>query len=73
MLSLIEAYPTLFKLDSNPDSLYIALSGDNLESVIKPELRKDWEIARRDWFPRTDTKENAAFDLRTPGMYCATY
>lgn len=52
---------------SDADSLYIALSGDNLESVIKPELRKEWEIVKKDWFPRTDTKENAAFDLRTPG------
>ena len=49
------------------DSLYFALSGKTLDDVIRPELREEWEEAKRKWFPRTDTPENIAFDKRTPG------
>ena len=48
------------------DSLYLALSADSLDKVIKPGMWDEWVIARKKWFPRTDTPENAAYDRRTP-------
>lgn len=49
------------------DSLYMALSGNSLEEVIKPELREEWDSIKHLWFPRTDNEENKAYDKRTPG------
>lgn len=45
----------------------MALSGDSMEDLIKPELREEWESVKHEWFPRDDTSENIAYDLRTPG------
>ena len=41
----------------------------NLESVIKPEKRVEYEREKGQWFPRDDTAENRAFDKRTPGLF----
>ena len=49
------------------DSLYMALSAESIEAVIKPELRDEFKAVKSQWFPRTDTADNAAFDTRTPG------
>ena len=49
------------------DSLYMALSGESLDELIKPDMRQEWQDIKHDWFPRTDTPENEAYDKRTPG------
>jgi len=51
------------------DSMYIATSAENLDDVIKPEMRDQYEKERHLWFPRTDTPEHADFDKRTPGLF----
>ena len=55
------------------DSAYIALSGDTLEEVIKPDLRQVYDIAKKNWFPWNDTPEHAAYDKRTPGLFKEEY
>ena len=45
----------------------MALSGNSIDELIKPELMEEWNRVKYDWFPRTDTAENRAYDLRTPG------
>ena len=49
------------------DSLYMALSADSLDDVIKPGLENEWFEEKKRWFPRTDTPENIQHDKRTPG------
>ncbi len=51
------------------DSAYIALSGDSIEELVKPELRAQYHQDKSKWFPRNDTPENAAYDKRTPGLF----
>ena len=55
--------------EMDTDSAYLALSKDNLKSVIKPEKRVQYEREKCQWFPRDDTAENHAFDKRTPGLF----
>lgn len=47
--------------------MYLALSGETLDELVKPELKDEWQRIKYLWFPRVDTPENAAFDRRTPG------
>ena len=56
-------------LEMDTDSLYMALAGDSVDALVKPELREEFEAVKDQWFPRTDTKENAAYDKRTPGLF----
>lgn len=49
--------------------MYMALSGDCLDAVIKPHLQEEFNRVKNQWFPRTDTPANAAFDKRTPGLF----
>ncbi len=51
------------------DSAYFAISGDSIESLVKPELRDHFEIEKHKWLPRTDTVEHARYDKRTPGLF----
>ena len=44
------------------DSAYMALSGESLESLVKPDLREAFEANKAHWFPRTDTSEHRAYD-----------
>ncbi|XP_078601001.1 uncharacterized protein LOC144876010 [Branchiostoma floridae x Branchiostoma japonicum] len=55
--------------EMDTDSAYIAISADKLEDVIKPDMRDSYFREKSDWFPRTDTKQNAAYDKRTPGLF----
>jgi hypothetical protein len=54
------------------DSAYMALS-DDFEKLIKQELRKEFEDDKKNWFPRTDTTENEAYDKRKPGLFKIEY
>ena len=53
----------------NTDSVYIAISGDSVESLLKPELKAEFEQDKCKWFRRTDTAEHKAYDKRTPGLF----
>src|SRR5271165_5108450 len=54
------------------DSAYMALT-DSFEKLIKPKLQKEFELDRYNWFPRTDTPENEAYDRRKPGIFKEEY
>ena len=45
----------------------VALSGESVDDVIKPELRAEYEREKHAWFPRDYNDEVRAFDKRTPG------
>ena len=55
------------EMDTN--SSYIAIAGDSVESLVKPELRVEFDQDKCNWFPRTDTPEHKAYDNRTPGLF----
>ena len=55
--------------EMDTDSAYIAISGDSVESIVKPELKAEFEQDKCNWFPRTDTAEHKAYDKRTPGLF----
>jgi hypothetical protein len=46
---------------------------DDFEKLIKPELRKEFEQDKKNWFPRTDTLENEDYDKRKPGLFKIEY
>lgn len=52
------------------DSLYMALSAEKLDDLIKPGLWDEWLKVKNEWFPREDNIENKAYDKRTPGNLC---
>ncbi|XP_072043754.1 uncharacterized protein [Amphiura filiformis] len=56
-------------VEMDTDSAYIALAGESLEELVKPELRERFHKEKHQWFPRTDTLANAAHDKRTPGLF----
>jgi hypothetical protein len=55
--------------ETDTDSAYIAFSNENVDSLIRPELLAEYKNDIVNWFPRTDTAENIAFDKRTPGLF----
>ena len=73
--------------EMDTDSAYMAISGSNLEDVIKPEMRTkylqemkgfctDMDIeadAQHHWFPRTCCAKHAKYDKRTPGLFKLEY
>ena len=55
--------------EMDTDSSYIAIAGASVESLVKPELRVEFDQDKCNWFPRSDTPENKAYDKRTPGLF----
>ena len=55
--------------EMDTDSAYIAISGDSVESLVKPGLKAEFEADKCNWFPRTDTAEHKAYDKRKPGLF----
>ena len=51
------------------DSGYISFCSDDFQSMVRPELKEEFAREKAKWFPRTDTKENAAYDLRLIGLF----
>lgn len=49
------------------DSLYMSLSGPTIESVVRPELRAEFERVKGSWMVRDDTVEHTRHDSRVPG------
>ena len=70
------------ELEMDTDSLYLALSEENLEDIILPQKRNQWEAIRsRDctdsftanatgnFFPRTCCTAHKKHDKREPGLF----
>jgi len=55
-------------IECDTDSLYMALSGPNIESVVRPELRQQFEAERGQFLTRVDTEEHIQHDRREPGI-----
>ena len=55
--------------EMDTDSAYIAISGESIEKLVKPELTTEFQQDKKNWFPRTDTAEHKAYDKRTPGLF----
>jgi len=55
-------------IEMDTDSAYLAMTND-FESLIKAELKDEFEKDKYNWFPRTDSKENKAYDKRKPGLF----
>ena len=55
--------------EMDTDSAYVALSGESVDDLIKPELRAEYERVKFAWFPRDYNAEVSAFDKRTPGLF----
>ena len=51
------------------DSLYMSITSENFEDLIKPELKEEYAKDRSNWFPRNDTKEHTIYDNRTMGLF----
>ena len=91
-LRMLELYYNFFKkfcdtdkyeeLEMDTDSLYLALSEENLEDVILPEKRAEWDQLRSkdcndnftanatdNFFPRTCCKVHKKHDKREPGLF----
>ena len=56
-------------LEMDTDSLYMALAGDSVDALVKPESREQYQKVKDQWFPRNDTTEHTAYDKRTPGLF----
>ena len=55
--------------EMDTDSAYIVIAGQSVESLVKPELKGKFKADKANWFPRTDTPEQKAYDKRTPGLF----
>ena len=55
--------------EMNTDSAYIAISGESVESLVKPELRAEFHQDKCNWFWRTDTPEHKAYHTPSPGLF----
>lgn len=51
----------------------MALSAQTLDELVKPELKEKWDVEKTAWFPRTDTKDHADYDKRTPGWFLSCH
>ena len=45
------------------DSFYLAISGDSLDEIVKPEMKQAYEADKKNWLA-TDK-----FSERTPGLF----
>lgn len=56
-------------MSMDTDSLYMAMSGEVLTDIIKPDMRNNFNQEKRHWFPRTNPPEAVAFDRREPVFF----
>lgn len=56
-------------IEMDNDSLYLELSTETIDGAVTPGMEQSFEAAKKEFFPRSDTPENAAFDSRTPGLF----
>ncbi|XP_069109836.1 LOW QUALITY PROTEIN: uncharacterized protein [Argopecten irradians] len=50
------------------DSFYMALSGTELESLVRPDMLAEYTSEKYSWFPDDRTAESKAYTRRTPGL-----
>ena len=50
-------------IQTDTDSLYMALSDPSLDEIVRPEMREQWEVSKCHWFPKTK------YEKRTPGLF----
>ena len=55
------------------DSAYLAISGDSLDDIVKPELKEAFQQNKHLWLGKDDTPENELYDKRTPGLFKLEY
>ena len=55
--------------EMDTDYAYVAIAGQSLESLVKSELREEFEADKANLFPRTDTPKHKACDKRTPVLF----
>ena len=55
--------------EMDTDSAYTTITGNSVESLVKPELIVQFEQDKCNCFPGTDTPERKAYDKRTPGLF----
>ena len=55
--------------EMDTDSVYIAISGPSVESLVKPNLKHEFLKDKPNWLPRNDTPQNKVYDKRTPGLF----
>ena len=55
--------------EMDTDSAYIAIAGPSVESLVRSDLKEEFEKDKANWFPTTDTAEHKAYDKRTPGLF----
>ena len=56
-------------IEMDTDSAYMAVT-DNIENIVKPELKQEFEKDKHNWFPRN---EHMKIDKRTPGLFKIEY
>ncbi|XP_038054119.1 uncharacterized protein LOC119726483 [Patiria miniata] len=62
--------PSDFQLcEMDTDSAYLAISGESLDTIVKPELQEEFQREKGSWFPREDSAAHRAYDKRTPGLF----
>ena len=62
--------PSDFQMcEMDTDSAYLAISGKNLDDVIKPDMKHQYLEEKHQWFPREDTAEHRSHNKRTPGLF----
>ena len=49
------------------DSMYMAISADKFDDIIKPEMKQEYEEIKTLWFPQTK------YDKRTAGLFKVEY
>lgn len=54
-------------IETDTDSLYLAISADSFDSIIKPEMREQYEKEKYKWFVTND------YDKRTPSLFKVEY
>ena len=54
--------------EMDTDNAYIAIAGESVESLVKPELKAEFEADKCNWFPRTDTPEHKPM-IREPRVF----
>lgn len=56
-------------VEMDTDSAYLALAAEDLEYLLKPEMKELYIQDKPNWFPRTDNEEHKQYDKRTPGLF----
>ena len=91
-LTMLELYYNFFDkfcdrskfelIEMDTDSLYMAIAGDTIEDIIRPEMMEEWRRQRQqdcrdnfeadgimNFFPRNCCHQHNRFDQRTPGLF----